>query len=294
MPSAVNLPLLAEDVTFDISIKRSAPEDRLRPAKSGTGDTRSKDLKLVNHLLYRVLRRAAKMTGENIPLFYIALFLPPAPVVVDAGAHNGSETVQMSLLWPQGTVHAFEPVPAVFRQLEANTSRCPNVRRYPVALAGVNAGLTMHVSSGGTDASSSLLTPKEHLAINPHVAFEEQITVSALTLDTWAEQNHCAGVDLLWLDMQGGELAALQAAPQILVTVQAIHLEAATVELYADNPLYPEVRAWLEAQGFQVEIEALAHASGGNAFFVRQGTRLSLSRLLALTARKLSRKLGRR
>lgn len=29
LPSAVNLPLLAEDVTFDISIKRAAPEERL-------------------------------------------------------------------------------------------------------------------------------------------------------------------------------------------------------------------------------------------------------------------------
>lgn len=234
------------------------------------------------------------MTDENIPLSYIALFLPPAPVVVDAGAHNGSETVQMSLLWPQGTVHAFEPVPAVFRQLEANTHHLSNVCRYPVALAGVNADLTMHVSSGGTDASSSLLAPKEHLAANPHVVFEEQIIVSALTLDTWAEQCHCSRVDFLWLDMQGGELAALKAAPRLLAAVQAIHLEAATVELYAENPLYPEVRGWLENQGFQVEIEALAHASGGNAFFVRQGTRLSLFRLLALTARKLSRKLKRR
>lgn len=29
LPSAVNLPLLAEDVTFDISIKRAAPEERV-------------------------------------------------------------------------------------------------------------------------------------------------------------------------------------------------------------------------------------------------------------------------
>ena len=250
-------------------------------------------MNFVHHLLYRLLRRAAKTTEENIPLLYIALFLPPAPVAVDAGAHNGSETVQMSLLWPQGTIHAFEPVPAVFRQLEANTNHCPNIRRYLVALAGVNAAMAMHVSSGGTDASSSLLVPKEHLAINPHIVFDEKITVSALTLDTWAEQNDCAGIDLLWLDMQGAELAALQAAPRVLATVRAIYLEAATVELYAGNPFYPEVRAWLETQGFTVEVEALADGSGGNAFFVRPGTRLSLFRLLTFTARKLSRKLGR-
>ncbi len=234
------------------------------------------------------------MTKENIPLFYIALFLPSAPVVVDAGAHNGSETVQMSLLWPQGIVHAFEPVPAVFRQLELNTGHLANICRYPIALAGVNADLTMHVSSGGTDAASSLLVPKEHHAINPHVVFNEQITVPALTLDAWAEQNHCSRVDFLWLDMQGGELAALKAAPRLLATVQAIHLEAATVEIYEGNPLYPEMRDWLQAQGFRPEVEALAYTSGGNAFFVRPGAHLSFRRLLLIAAQKLTRKWKRR
>ena len=69
------------------------------------------------------------------------------------------------------------------------------------------------------------------------------VTVPALTLDTWAEQNQCSRIDFLWLDMQGGELAAIQAAPHLLVTVQAIHLEVTTAELYENNPLYPEVRA---------------------------------------------------
>ena len=80
-------------------------------------------------LISSMMRLLANQTKENIPLSYIALFLPPAPVVVDAGAHNGSETVQMSLLWPRGTIYAFEPIPAVFRQLEANTSHLPNVHR---------------------------------------------------------------------------------------------------------------------------------------------------------------------
>lgn len=243
--------------------------------------------------LYQSLRRAGRLTEENIPLSYIALFLPDAPVVVDAGAHNGSETIPMSLLWPQGTIHAFEPVPAVFRQLQDNTKHLSNVHTYQTALAAENADFTMHVSSGGTDASSSLLAPKEHLIVNPHIVFEKQITVTALTLDTWAGRNHCSQVDFLWLDMQGGELAALQAAPRVLATVQAIHLEVSTTELYENNPLYPEVRSWLETQGFVLAVDEIAHASGGNAFFVRSGRRLSVWRLVPLVGRKLLRRMRR-
>lgn len=73
-------------------------------------------------------------------------------------------------------------------------------------LAGTNAELTMHVSSGGTNASRSLLAPKTHLAVNPHVVFEEMVTVPVLALDTWAEQNQCSRIDFLWLDMRGGSL----------------------------------------------------------------------------------------
>ncbi len=244
-------------------------------------------------ILYRLLRRAARLTNENIPLSYIALFLPVAPVVVDAGANSGEETIQMSLLWPCGTIHAFEPVPAVFRQLQANTAHRPNVCTYPKALAAESESLTIHVSSGGTDASSSLLAPKATLMVNPHVVFQEQVLVSALTLDAWAAQNNCLRVDFLWLDMQGGELAALKSAPRVLKTVQAIHLEVATAELYENNPLYPEVRAWLEAQGFVLAAEEAAQAAGGNAFFVRSGVRLSLPRLVVITARKLLRRLRR-
>lgn len=243
--------------------------------------------------LYHLLRRVGQLTQENIPLSYVALFLPPAPIVVEAGAHNGAETAQMSLLWPRGVIHAFEPIPAVFQQLQYATKHRSNVCTYPAALAGENANLPMYVSSGGTDASSSLLAPKEHLAVNPHIVFQEQVIVPALTLDTWAAKNYCPRVDFLWLDMQGGELAALQAAPRILATVQALHLEVATMELYENNPLYPEVRAWLEAQGFVLVVEEITEMSSGNAFFVRSGTRLSLLRLGSLAVQKLRRRVRR-
>ena len=245
-------------------------------------------------ILYHWLRRAGGLTEENIPLSYIALFLPETPIVVDAGAHNGSDTVQMSRLWPRGTIHAFEPVPAVFSQLEACTRSLANVRRHACALAGACGTMTMYVSSGGTDASSSLLAPKEHLAVNPHVIFQQQIAVPTQTLDAWAAQNECPQVDFLWLDMQGGELTALQAAPRVLATVRAIHLEVAVTELYENNPLYPDVQAWLESQGFLLVVEEIAHTSGGNAFFVRAGVRLSLMRLFLLAIRKLSPRLRRR
>lgn len=47
----------------------------------------------------------------------IARYLPKNPVTLEAGAHNGSDTVEMIELWPTATIYAFEPVPVLLAQL---------------------------------------------------------------------------------------------------------------------------------------------------------------------------------
>ena len=203
-----------------------------------------------------------------IPKLRLRRFLPANPVVVDAGAHIGVDTVEMSWLWRKGRMFAFEPVPDLFAQLQANTRNRPNVQCIPLALGESAGESTMFVSTGASDASSSLLRPTGHLADLPEVRFDQQITVRTITLDAWAQEQGIASVDLLWLDMQGYELAVMRASQRILKTVRAIHMEVSEHEQYAGAPLYDEVRQWLGEQGFQVQYEAL-HQGGGNVLFVR-------------------------
>ena len=226
-----------------------------------------------NGMIYKAMRRLLRAQEDEIPKLYMKLLLPEAPVVVDAGAHVGSDTIAMSRLWPRGTIHAFEPVPALFQKLTANTAGLPNVHRYPLALGPGVGTAEMFVSGGGSDASSSLLPPKEHLQINPHVSFGERITVQTSTLDAWARENGAPNLDFLWLDMQGAELAMLKAAPRSLSSVRLIHLEVSRVEVYEGNPLYPEVRAWLEAQGFRLEAEEIPAVPTGETLLGQRAVR---------------------
>jgi hypothetical protein len=59
--------------------------------------------------------RMKKNEKEAIPKSLIATYLPANPTIVEAGAHIGVDTVQMSKRWPRGTIHAFEPIPDLFR-----------------------------------------------------------------------------------------------------------------------------------------------------------------------------------
>jgi FkbM family methyltransferase len=73
----------------------------------------------------------------------------------------------------------------------------------------------MHVSvvgSSGGEQSSSLLAPTATHQEFPFVGFhDETIPVRVSRLDEWAALMDVKRVDFLWLDLQGMELAALEA-----------------------------------------------------------------------------------
>jgi FkbM family methyltransferase len=206
---------------------------------------------------------------DGISKRYIGQFLPRDPVILDAGAHRGADSVEMARLWPRSSVHSFEPVPAVFARLKNNTRRYRNIRCYQLALGDHEDEMEMYVSDG-QDASSSLLKPKELLAEHPEIKFNQQCRVRVTTIDQWAKENGVDRVDFMWLDMQGYEMKALEGAARILEKVSAIHTEVNLKETYAGAGLYSDLRKWLESRGFSVDREDIPYESQGNVLFVRK------------------------
>jgi FkbM family methyltransferase len=145
-----------------------------------------------------------------------------------------------------------------------------NVRRYNCALGEREERIAMHVSSGKSDASSSLLKPKEHLVTNPDVRFNSQVEVEVATLDAWAKRNNIGAVDFLWLDLQGHELGALRGGIELLRGVKVIHAEVSLLEMYEGSALYHEVRAWLSDQGFKIGQYSFPWEDHGEVLFVRK------------------------
>jgi FkbM family methyltransferase len=182
-------------------------------------------------------------------------YIPRDAVIVEAGAHRGIDTVEFARLWPEGRIYAFEPVRHVYEHLQRNTAGYHNVTTYQLALGDRDAVMRMWLSDREHDYSSSLLEPRRHLDEFPEIGFEETASVPVTTLASWAEREGVDRIDGMWLDMQGYELAALKAAGPVLETTRAIILEVSATELYAGVPLWPEVKAWLEAEGFLIEQE---------------------------------------
>ena len=136
-----------------------------------------------------------------VPLDEIAPFLPEAPIVIEAGAHIGTDTLAMNARWPRGTYHCFEPVPALFAAFSEATRELVNVRGDPRALSDRTGEAEFFVSAGASDGSSSLLQPLEHLRVNPAVTFPESIRVRTVRLDEWAAEQGVSRV--VTVDMPG-------------------------------------------------------------------------------------------
>ncbi len=180
-------------------------------------------------------------------------FLPMDPVIVEGGAYDGSETRIMAMIWPNGHIHSFEPIETLYKNTVANTGNLPNTSVYKLALGAECAKKEIYLALDPDNLticmSSSLYPPKDHLLYYGPI-FQGTETVEVITLDEWVEQNRIQKIDLLWFDLQGFELSAFKGAEKILSQVSAIMTEVEFSELYEGQPMYREVKSWLEGKGF--------------------------------------------
>lgn len=191
-------------------------------------------------------------------LEFVVRFLPSNPVIIDAGAYDGRESRLMASMWPEGHVYAFEPVSQLYEKVRKQLDGVKNATAFPLALGDQCGMQRIFLSIEADDLptikmitqSSSFFPPKDHLVYDHHTAFQGTQLVQMTTLDQWAANHGVGRVDFLWLDLQGYELPALKGALKVLENVSVIVTELEFVEAYQNQPLYLEVKQWLEEQGF--------------------------------------------
>ena len=197
----------------------------------------------------------------------IKTLLPDNPVIIEAGAHKGRDTVKMAKLWPNGTIHSFEPVPALFAELRQATANYPHVTCYPFALSNKESETTLYVSSGASTAASSLLEPYTYRTERPEVEFAP-LLVRTTTLDAWAKTHTIPAIDFLWLDMQGGELTALEGAQSLISQVTALVIEANLTERFKGAPSYGHILYWAQCHSFRALLQDVPKHNKVNILFV--------------------------
>lgn len=188
--------------------------------------------------------------------FFAQVYPASAPLtVLDVGAHVGNSVAGFLSLFPQAKVHAFEPAPENFRRLQQRFAADPRVTLHAAAVGAADGTARLHLNN--YDATHSVL-PVDPEVINrwadtADITEVEAITVEQNCIDGLMARAGLATVDILKMDVQGGELLALKGARAAL-TAQRIGCIFSEVEfrpLYAGQPLAWDIHAELAGLGYQ-------------------------------------------
>jgi FkbM family methyltransferase len=187
--------------------------------------------------------------------------------IFDCGALHALDGIELAQLLGASELHTFEcnpssvdvcrrnhaeHLPATIRGYiceQAVSDREGEIEFHPI---DITKTVTAH-KDGNPGASSMFLAngsyTREHYV-------QTTINVPTITLDTYC-RSHSAP-DLLWLDLQGAELLALQGARSILPSVGFIHIEVGFRAMYKNQSMFWDIDQFLRQEGFK-----LAHLDVG-------------------------------
>jgi FkbM family methyltransferase len=198
-----------------------------------------------------------------------ALLAIEAPLtIIDGGMHQGQSAEKYAQAFPACHIIGFEPEAANF---EASKTRLAalgeRIAMFPLGLADENGMAELKVNSH--DGTHSLLEIGDLSQWDAPATTIDRRLIETVTLDRFCAGHGIDRIDVLKLDIQGGELRALKGA-QGLLRQRAIRLVAAEVNflpLYRDMPLFWDVAAYMLAHGYALhglfDLHHVLDGSGG-------------------------------
>ncbi|KAF0114572.1 MAG: FkbM family methyltransferase [Rhodobacteraceae bacterium] len=178
--------------------------------------------------------------------------------VVDVGAStlSASETPPYEPLLSHGLARltGFEPNPAEFAKLQSTQTR-----RYLPDAIGDGGPATLHLTRHPGFASTLAPDPGVTGQIHSFTALTEVTGRQLIQTTRLDDITDLPRIDLLKIDIQGGELAAFRGGSQKLSRVLCVQTEVAFVPIYRDQPLFADQDAALRALGLRFFGFASAH-----------------------------------
>jgi FkbM family methyltransferase len=199
------------------------------------------------------IRKQEIIDKSNDPIWVVSkiLDLEKVNLVVDAGASIGDITIKFTEDFPNSEVHALEPFPKFFEILNEKSKIYNRIIPYACALSNTNGKALLNINK--SEGTNSLLNTEFHKS-NPHSSLLETkgtIEVETKTLDKIFPKET---IDLLKLDLQGGEYNALKGAENLLKhgRIKCIICEVMFQKSYKNQSNGSELILYLEEQGFKI------------------------------------------
>jgi FkbM family methyltransferase len=172
-----------------------------------------------------------------------------SPVIFDVGANVGQTALRYRSLFPRAVLHCVEPFGPSFEQLNKALDGDSNVVLHRLALAAASGSARLNVNTSA--ATNSLLQSDARAARywgRGLLDTERTVEVVTRTLDELCAERNIRHIDVLKIDVQGGEYAVLEGARDLLSAqrIDLIYMEVIMAPTYVGQR---ELRDYLTLLG---------------------------------------------
>jgi FkbM family methyltransferase len=174
----------------------------------------------------------------------------PVRTILDVGANIGQTAEKYHRLFPAAAIYSFEPFEQAYSSLSAKFRDVPKVHPQQLAVADAVGKRRLFVNQ--ESVTNSLLpgagaqTPVAQMT--PVGATDVNVT----TLDAFCAEKKIDSADILKMDIQGGELLALQGARELLSrkAITLVYTEVLFSDLYEGQATFPQLMQFLTDHGY--------------------------------------------
>ena len=230
---------------------------------------------------------AQRATGSNVKeianfVKQVKRFVDASSIrtILDIGSRDAEVSIELKRAFPSARVFSFECNPPAIELCRANiaASGLPDVTLVPNAVSDSDGTLdffaidptrTVTPHPDGNIGASSLFHA------NPEYPYEQyhqnRISVEATTLARWSKEASVSTVDLVWMDLQGAELKAIQGMGELLKNIKILYTEVEFKPMYLGQPLFGEIDQFLRAHDFRLHGKFNLSEWFGDAMYVQSG-----------------------
>jgi FkbM family methyltransferase len=178
-----------------------------------------------------------------------------AGTIFDVGGHVGLAATRYRELFINAMIHCFEPFPESFAALERAVGHLKPIALHPMAVSSQKGEAEFSVNENS--ATNSLLASDDKGAAywrGDTPVTTSTIVVPTITLDEFAAEQSIGSIDILKMDVQGGEYEVLLGAKSLLdrQAIGLIYMELITAPTYLGQHRVREYLELFDSVGYEL------------------------------------------
>jgi FkbM family methyltransferase len=173
--------------------------------------------------------------------------------IFDIGANIGKVTARYSRLFPEAKIYSFEPFPESFQKLRRRFKGNSLVKPIQLAVSNKAGKKKFYVNQNSATSSLLPITDSAEYWVEPKAIKNiATIEVAVTTIDDFCQQKSIDEIQILKMDIQGGELMALEGAVKKLRqgSILLIYTEILFVPIYEGEAFFYEICHFLSGYGY--------------------------------------------